>query len=230
MKILKDERGLSLIELLGALAIFGLVAILLSSVLFSISKASTVQGQQVEFQQTANLMVSQIESISKTPGIYQDAQYYGKFTAPDKWKDIHIVKTGADASNPSADDKYASGANKIYVTDINDNDNTKADTYQIKEAGIKIKVLQQKNENDERKTHYGTGNYRDSFSIQTSGIVLFYKEEIEFSKYYDKSTGTWQLEKLLAENSNKVKYSRKFVYSYRDDQKAKGDVPGNGRW
>lgn len=231
MGVVKDERGLTLIEILGALVIFGLVAGLLSSVLFSISKAATVQGQQVEFQQTANMMIAQIEKISKTSELYQDANYLGKFVHPDKWKETHIVKIVEGEANSSPENLPSRpGVNPIYITDINDAQNLKVDSYHIKESKIKIKVLQQKNENDERKTVYGTANYRDTFTIQTSGIILFYQEAINFSDYYDPLASVWDMEKLLEDNKSNIRYSRKFVSNYRDDQKAKGGVPGNGRW
>lgn len=230
MRLLKDERGLSLIEVLGALAIFGLVAILLSSVLFSISKASTIQGQQVEFQQTANMMIAKIEKISRTPEVYEDANYFGKFNGKISWKETHIIRLTKDNQTDSEVNKpFEDGVNPIYLTDINDNANQKSDSFEIKDKTIKIKVLLQKNENDQRKTSYGTSNYRDTFTIQTSGIILFYQESINFTPYYT-SNGVWDLEKLVTDNKAKIRYSRQFVCSYRDDQKAKGEAPGNGRW
>lgn len=230
MTIIKDERGLSLIELLGALVIFGLVSVLLSSVLFSISKASTVQSQQVEFQQTANMMILQIEKISKTAEIYQKANYWGKFTDTSAWKETHIVKiVEGDEKESDENTPGNSGVNPIYLTDINDAENAKTTSYQIKEKDLKIKILQQKNEHEERKTTYGTTSYRDTFTIQTSGIILFYKDTITFSDYYT-AAGVWEMDKLLADNKEKIHYSRKFVSNYRDDDKAKGAVPGNGRW
>lgn len=230
MRLINDERGLSLIEVLGAMVIFGLVAILLSSVLFSISKASTIQGQQVEFQQTANLMVAKIEKISRTPEVYKEANYFGKFSGG-SWKETHIIKiTEGNVTESLVNKPSDEGVNPIFLTDINDNSNQKSDSYYVKDRNVKIKVLLQKNENDNRKTTYGTTSYRDTFTIQTSGIILFYQESIDFTPYYDSATGVWDMEKLLADSKKKIHYSRKFVCSYRDDEKAKGDTPGNGRW
>lgn len=233
MTVIQNEEGLSLIEVLGALAIFGLVATLLSSVLFSISKASTIQGQQVEYQQTANLMIAQIEKINRNSDIYTEANYFGKFNPNVNWKETHIIKlTDGDTSKAQTNAPSKDGLNPIFLTDINDNSNLKAESYQIKDRAVKIKVLLQKNEHEARKTSYGTSSYRDTFTIQTSGIILFYKGSINFTPFYDSDSGVWDMENLLTATStkDKIQYSRKFVSSYRDDQKAKGDTPGNGRW
>lgn len=231
MAVLKDEQGLTLIELLGALTIFGIVSILLSSILFNIAKASSTQGRQVEIQQTANNMVVQIEDISKLEGIYAKAGYYGKFQDATSWNTSHIVKVlDGDSEEASEIGVFAQGENTLFLTDINDNLNKKVISYRIQDTNIKIKVLQQKNENSQTKTIYGTPNYRDLFSIQTTGVILFYQHTIDFSKYYDSDVGVWQTDKLLGEEQNKIIGSRKFVVNYRDDQKAKGEVPGNGRW
>lgn len=229
--MIKDEQGLTLIEVLGSLVIFGLVATLLSSILFSISKASTIQGQQVEFQQTANMMIAKIEKISRTPEVYQDANYFGKFNEELNWKETHIVRiTDGDLLDSEVNAPSQEGLNPIYLTDINDNTHAKSDSYSIKDKTIKIKVLLQKNENDTRKTSYGTASYRDTFTIQTSGIILFYQDSINFPPYYNSESGTWNMKELLKDHKKKIRYSRQFVSSYRDDDKAKGESPGNGRW
>lgn len=226
-KLIKNEQGLTLIELIGATVVFGLAFLLFSGILFSISKTSTVQGQQVEIQQIANSMVAQMESISKIDGIYEEAGYLGKFESK-SWSTKHIIKS-LDKNNLVELLPLAQGENPIYVSDILDTLNNRAESYQIKDSEVKVKLIQQKNENEVTNTIYSTPNYRDTFSIQVSGAILFYKEEIDFSRYYDTATGLWQIEKLLEEEQTIV-YSRKFVLTYRDDQKANGEVPGNGRW
>lgn len=228
LKLLKEEKGVTLIELLGVLAIFGLVSILLSGVLFSISKASAVQGQQVEFQQLANNMIAQMESISDISDLNKDATYYGKFNTPAAWKKLSIVKVMT--TDMQEIQFFAQGKNSIALSDINDTLNRRARTYQVSDKKIKMKILQHKNENAVTKTAYSTPNYRDTFSIQTTGVILFYEEAIPFTTYYDDDSGLWDIEKLLATEEASIHYSRKFVYSYRDELKAQGEVPGNGRW
>ncbi|MBL1229156.1 type II secretion system protein [Enterococcus sp. BWB1-3] len=226
-KLLQDENGLSMFELIGAITIFGLASFLFSAILFSIFRASVLQGQQLELQQTANNLVAQMEGISKIENIYKDAGYRGKFNSD--WSEAHIVKILA-ADKMSELLSIDQGDNPLYISDILDTSNQRASSYHVKDQNIKIKLIQQKNENEVTKTIYATPNYRDTFSIQTSGVILFYKEEIEFSDYYDSSAGLWALEQLLAENEASIVYSRKFVLTYRDDEKASGEVPGNGRW
>ncbi|WP_086348143.1 hypothetical protein [Candidatus Enterococcus clewellii] len=227
-KLLNNERGLSLVELLGAIILFGLASLLFGGVLFSIAKTSEVQGQQVAIQQTANGMVAQMESISTIENIYEKAGYRGKFNSSN-WVDAHIVKALSE-DRLAEIQPLAQGQNPLYLSDILDTTNQRAQGYQVKDKTIKIKLIQQKNENEQTKTIYATPNYRDTFSIQTSGVILFYKKDIAFDGYYTSETGLWAIEELLQENEDSIVYSRKFVLTYRDDEKASGEVPGNGRW
>ncbi|MGL4696658.1 PulJ/GspJ family protein [Enterococcus larvae] len=227
-KLIKDERGLSLMELIGAIILFGLASLLFGGVLFSIAKASEVQGQQVALQQTANGMVAQMESISRIENIYENAGYRGKFNSSN-WTDTHIIKTLSE-DKLSEIQPLAQGENPLYISDILDTTNKRSSSYQVKNKNVKIKLIQQKNENEATNTIYATPNYRDTFSIQISGIILFYEDEITFADYYDSSSGLWEIEELLQQNEAMIVYSRRFVLTYRDDEKASGEVPGNGRW
>ncbi|QIL45811.1 type II secretion system protein [Vagococcus coleopterorum] len=229
-KFLKDERGVSLIELIGVTVLLGVMSILISGIFFTTVKTTDIQGEKVQIQQAANNMFAQMESISKIKNIYKDAGYLGKFTGVD-WHKAHIIKPLAeDAATGEwlAMKDEEQGTNKIAITNINDTLNKTKTTYQIKNPKIKIKILQQKNENEVTNTQYKTPNYRDTFSIQTTVMVLFYKDDINFSEYYEAESGTWEFDKL-SKLTNTV-YSRKSVMYYRDDDKAKGDVPGDGRW
>lgn len=232
-RIVEDERGLSLIEVLSVLTISGVVFALISGLFLSITKTTSIQGGKVEMQQTANGILAQVERISNISGIYEQAGYLGKFvgsSGTNAWNDAHIVKllqedeTG-DWLETSRTDQ---GLNRIAVTDITDTLNQSKEIFQIKNSETKIKILQQKNENELTKTIYTTPNYRDTFSIQTTVMVLFYNEEIDFSDYYDAITGFWDYSGI--KELPNVLYSRESVFNYRDDAKSKGEIPGNGRW
>ncbi|WP_321383599.1 type II secretion system protein [uncultured Enterococcus sp.] len=227
-KLIRDERGLSLMELIGAIILFGLASLLFGGVLFSIAKASEIQGQQVNLQQTANGMIAQMESISKIENIYEEAGYRGKFNSSN-WTDSHIIKSLSEEKLTELQ-PLSQGENPLYLSDILDTTNKRAMSYQVKNKQIRIKLIQQKNENESTNTIYATPNYRDTFSIQTSGIILFYEGDISFADYYESSTGLWAIEELLKQNEAEIVYSRRFVLTYRDDEKASGEVPGNGRW
>lgn len=228
--MLKEERGVSIPELLGIIAVLGIVLALMSGIFLSIVKTTTIQGQKVEMQQTANNLVVQLEKISKIDGIYEQAGYLGKFVGID-WKQAHIFKP---LVQENGSDEWVEmsltgqGANQVALTDINDTLNQSKEMFKIKDPAIKIKILQQKNENEVTKTLYGTPNYRDTFSIQTTVMILFYKEEINFTDYYQTSTGYWKFEEIKQHPN--VVYSREAMFYYRDDAKSKGEIPGNGRW
>ncbi|MGK0551206.1 pilus assembly FimT family protein [Enterococcus faecalis] len=225
---LKDERGLSLVELLGVISLLGIISALFSGTFYLIVQASSFQGQIVAYQQTANQIRTQVEAITRIDGIYQRAGYLGKYDSK-KFQEEHIVKVvSADQREELA--LTSEGANQLYLTNINDTLNQQGQLYQLKNPQVKLKFIQQKNENEATKTHYYMPNYRDTFTIQTKCFLLFYKGTIDFDKYYNSQTGWWQLDKLQQENQHSIVYQRSFTVTYRDDEKASGGVPGNGRW
>lgn len=228
-KIIKEEHGVTLIELLAVLAILGIVFSLSSGLFYSIAKTSSTQGQMVEIQQKANGMVAEIERISNVPGLYEQAGYIGKYVGKD-WKETHIIKPLKLDSKGNYVEMATTdgGENKLALTDITDTLNHSKKVFQIDNAAIKIKVMQEKNENEKTKTIYATPNYRDTFSIQTTVLILFYKGELDFAPYYDASAGSWDFAKLKALPN--VVYAREAIVQYRDNAKAKGAIPGNGRW
>ncbi|MGX7420622.1 pilus assembly FimT family protein [Carnobacterium gallinarum] len=226
---LKEERGVTLVELITILALLGIVFSLSGGLFYSIAKTSSIQKQMVEIQQTANGIVSEIESISKIPGLYEEAGYIGKYVGKE-WEETHIIKPLKfdEAGDPVEMTVTDEGENRIALTDITDTLNQSKQVFQLNNPEIKIKIMQEKNENELTKTIYSTPNYRDTFSIQTTVMVLFYRDKIDFSKYHDDRTGGWSFDELKALSN--VVYSRETVVQYRDNAKAKGDIPGNGRW
>lgn len=232
-RIVKDERGLSFIEVLSVLTICGVVFALVSGLLLSISKTTSIQAEKIEMQQTANSILAQVERISNISGIYEQAGYLGEFvgsSGTNAWNDAHIVKLLQEDGTGEwlETSRIGPGGNRIAITDITDTLNQSKEIFQMKNSETKIKILQQKNENELTKTIYTTPNYRDTFSIQSTVMVLFYNEKIDFSDYYDEITGFWNYNEI--KELPNVLYSRESVFCYRDDAKSKGEVPGNGRW
>lgn len=222
-----DEKGISTVELLGAVLIFGIVIAMFSSTLHLIVQASTLQGRIVRYQQMANEIVAQTEGIAKTNGIYEQAGYLGKFDSLN-FHEEHILKVIPEGA--SGENMTDQGSSRLMLTDINDTTNSRGRYYDTKDSNIKLKLIQQKNENEVTRTQYYTANYRDTFTIQTKVLLIFYTGDINFSDYYDYSTGWWQLADLLADYQEQAIYHREFSIQYRDDDKARGGVPGDGRW
>ncbi|EGO6609425.1 type II secretion system protein [Enterococcus faecalis] len=228
MKLFKDETGVSLLEVMVTIVLLVFFLSLTIGLFQSIAKTSAVQGEKVEIQQQANNMVEKIRSISNTPRIYEQAGYMGKYVG-EEWQNTQIVKVlrpdeGIGWTEAGITE---AGTNTIGLTAITDTMNSFTEVFSIDNPDIKIKILQEKNENDETKTVYSTSNYRDTFSIQSTSKILFYKNEINFANYYNKSTGKWD-EELLSHSN--IVYFREMTVQYRDDAKSKGDIPGNGRW
>ncbi|MDR0922383.1 MAG: type II secretion system protein [Lactobacillales bacterium] len=241
---IEDEQGVTLVELLGTVAIMGVVLVLFSSVLYLISKANEKQMMKVEMQQIANRMYLQMEKISRTPNIVEKAGYLGKYAGGDgatdvtPWNEAFIVKVNKESDKGSGGKIFSElhlndeGSNEIALTDITDTSNNACKSYSFKrDKNMKIKVIQQKNKNEVTNTNYETPNYRDIFTVQNSVFILFYKESINFGQadYYD-SAGAMDIGKLKQENQDKIKYIRKFELTYRDESKSEGGVPGDGRW
>jgi len=227
-KKIKNENGTSLIELLGVLVISGILFSLIITIFSTITKVSSIQTQQVEMQIVANNIVYKLEKISRIEDIYSNAGYFGKFVG--NWEENQINKVLKKSSTDEWIEikKNDQGDNLIALTDINDSLYERLELFKIKDSNIKIKILQQKNKNDITKTIYKMPNYRDSFSIQTSFAIIFYENEFDFQFYYNSQTNSWDYEGM--KNDRNLRYIREGELSYRDDAKAKGELPGNGRW
>ncbi|MEB6145951.1 PulJ/GspJ family protein [Enterococcus casseliflavus] len=159
---LQDERGVTLVELLGAIVIFGIIIALFSGTLFLIVQASVRQGRIAAFQGIANEIMAQAGQIAKIDGIYEHAGYLGKYDSL-LFHEEHIVKTMPEGTLGAAITEE--GSPRMVVTDITDTNNIRARVYDTKDPTIKLKIIQQKNENEATLTHHYTPNYRDTFSI-----------------------------------------------------------------
>ncbi|MTD42410.1 hypothetical protein GIX45_28045 [Erwinia sp. CPCC 100877] len=238
-KILKDEQGVTLVELIATLAVFLVVLFFFGMIMSSLSKGYAMQKQQVEFQQMANDMVANMTKIVNKKGIYEKAGYLGKFktdslAGKSSWQaEQVIVVFDPERSDLKTFDWTEAGKNKISITDVLDAEKVNGRIYQLPKQDYKIKIFQQKNKNETLKTQFEAPNYRDTFTIQSSVTILFYKGDIDFNKYVEiggesiNLSGTDGIENKEAE---KILYIRKAELTYRDEKKAKGEIPGEGRW
>lgn len=208
-------------------------------ILNNLGKATSSQGQQAEFQHTANNMIIQMNQIMNKKGLYEQAGYLGKFTTNEStgkssWIDEQVITVfDPERSDLKTIAWTDNGKNKVGITDVLDSGKKMGKTYQLKDEGFKIKVFQKKNKNEELKTQFETPNYRDTFTIQTSVTIIFYKDDIDFSSYLDNGgEGINLSEKQGVEEkeASKVLYTRKAELTYRDEMKARGEIPGEGRW
>ncbi|MBO0475889.1 hypothetical protein DOK76_02325 [Vagococcus sp. DIV0080] len=161
-RIISNEEGITLVELVAGLALLGLILIPLGTLLSFAGDSVKLQREQADIQSTANLMVAQMIAISQKEGLYEQAGYSDYGTPA--WEQKHIVKVNG------------SGTNKVEVTDILDKDNQRKKTYQIKNPKVSIHVDQKKNIHDNRKNNQLLSNSRDTFTIQESVEITFKKE------------------------------------------------------
>lgn len=229
-RLINNQRGLTLVEVLGTVVILGVTFILSASIIFNIFKVTNLQRQKVEMQQVSNGIVTEIERINQMKNLYDEAGYRGKFMDQKDWFQKHIVKvlkSSGEANQWSLLTVTDEGENSIWLTDINDTLNQQAILFKITDPEIKIKIIQQKNENSVSKTLYGMKDYRENYTIQTTAMILFYKESLNFSRYYNQDTGQWNVVSLKKQPN--VLYTRLFTSYYKDKAQEKGEVPGDGR-
>ncbi|WP_017381164.1 type II secretion system protein [Paenisporosarcina sp. TG-14] len=71
MKLLKSEKGITLIELIAALALVSMVAVLIMTTLSIGIQRSVVESQKTKIQQEANLITSKLLNIHRSGNCYQ---------------------------------------------------------------------------------------------------------------------------------------------------------------
>jgi hypothetical protein len=237
--ILKDEQGVTLVELIATLAVFLVVLFFFGMIMSSLSKGYAIQSRQVKLQQMANDMVVQMIGIVNKEGIYEKAGYLGKFktdsvTGKSSWQtDQVVVVFDPDRSDLKTFDWTEPGTNKIAITDILDASKSNGKIYRLPNHKSKVKIFQHKNKNESLKTQFESPNYRDTFTIQNSVTILFYEGDIDFNKYVEADGETINLSGangIEEKEAKKILYIRNAELTYRDEKKAKGEIPGEGRW
>lgn len=201
-----SEAGVTLIELLGSITLFGILTIFLGTILSTALTAEKKQKERLISEETANLIAAQIIKISENDALYKVSGYQDNPNDP-SWSAL-----------PSDWDKHQmlvvenNGSSKIGITDLTDVSKKRLKVYCSKIPGIKINVEQKKNENAKwatNETAWGDyvylPNYRDTFTVQSTITIEFKKEK-------------------------KTIYSRKVNVEYRDEDKASGEIGGEGWW
>lgn len=171
-ELIRDEDGVTLVELLAGLALLSLILIPLGSVLSISAKSVKIQREQAEIQSVANLMTAQMIDISQRKNIYRNIGYedYGS----SEWDKNHLLKIRNN------------GSETIDITDANDTGFNRKKSYRVPSPDVTIHVDQKKNKNDQRKTNQNLYNARDTFTIQETVTIYFekrgkevYRQEIE---------------------------------------------------
>lgn len=87
-----------------------------------------------------------------------------------------------------------------------------------------------KNKDENEVMQHGEKNFRDSFSVQTTAYVIFYKGEVAWQDLIKTANQSLDMTALKSLEDAKIVYAREFELSYRDDAKSAGEVSGNGKW
>lgn len=190
-QLIKDEEGVTLVELLAGLALLSLILIPLGTVLATTSKSAKIQKEQIEIQSTVNLMVAQMIDISQRKGVYKDIGYAKEGSS--EWTQNHLIKVRNN------------GTKSIDITDANDTSFKRKKTYSVASPDIDIFIDQKKNKNDKRKTNQLLYNARDTFTIQETVTVRF-------------------------ERRGQEVYRQEVELDFRDEEKAEGEIGGDGWW
>lgn len=189
--IIKDEEGVTLVELIAALALLSLLLIPLGSVLSTSAKSLKIQKEQADIQRVANIMVAQMTAISEKEQIAGAAGYINQGT--NEWDKEHFLLIRHN------------GQEMIEVTDRLDPNFKRKKQYQVTSPDVTIHVEQEKNKNAQRQTNQLLKNQRDTFTVQETVTIRFEKRGREL-------------------------YRQQVELDFRDEEKAKGKVGGDGWW
>lgn len=252
MAYLQDETGITLTEVLAVIVLLAIVTTLLTTVASHMFTVRNRQETKIKVQRIANSLYADFNTISneslvnvRKGGVksdeyslgesakYRRDSYYGT-----KW--LSYLTKMAWVVDPGLYVGGAPGSSGIYVQDCWDNgieklviarpkDESVVNTYQTPK-GINLKIYQVKNKQEDQVLKQGESNYRDSFSVQTTVYIVFYKGYINWHNYISEENAPMKLDDVKRDNAKDIVYSRVFDVSYRDDAKSAGEVAGNGRW
>lgn len=189
--IIKDEEGVTLVELIAALALLSLLLIPLGSVLSTSAKSLKIQKEQADIQRVVNTMVAQMTAISEKEQVAGAAGYINQGT--NEWDKEHFLLIRHN------------GQEMIEVTDRLDPNFKRKKQYQVTSPDVTIHVEQEKNKNAQRQTNQLLKNQRDTFTVQETVTIRFEKRGREL-------------------------YRQQVELDFRDEEKAKGKVGGDGWW
>lgn len=256
MAYLQDETGITLTEVLAVIVLLSIVTTLLTTVASHMFTVRNLQETKIKAQRIANRLYADLNMISneslvnvKRGGVKSDEHSLGEsgkyrtvsggtvWSDPlRKMVDILDPKTIVGENSLPYDPSlpylglsyYDNGLTEMFV--VSKTDRTKAITYKTPAKDILLKVYLVKNKQEDQVLKQGESNYRDSFSVQTTVYVVFYKAYINWRNYISAENEPMKLDEVKRDNGKNIVYSRVFDISYRDDAKSAGEVAGNGRW
>ncbi|MCJ1995994.1 hypothetical protein GYN67_04780 [Lactococcus piscium] len=246
MQYIADESGITLVELLAIIALISVVATLMTTMACQVFAIRLVQEEKIKCQVIANRMYTALNTLSNeslvkaassgtdaSPGIpgseqVSDEKKLGELGKIDgSWDTNQLVKQ-LDASNGQLLAYDSPGVNELKFESRKDS--REINRYQAPNKAIKIKVHLVKNKDENEVMQHGEKNFRDSFSVQTTAYVIFYKGEVTWPDLIKTANQSLDMTALKSLEDAKIVYAREFELSYRDDAKSAGEVSGNGKW
>lgn len=234
MKDLKDETGITLTELLAVIILVAMVTTLVATMASHVFTIRNIQEYKVKTQTIANSLYNELNTYSnellinqKQAGGITDTQSLGesgKYRRND-WEDKQIVQL-LDGSNDQPLTFDSDGVEKLKL--VTHEGTRVLSTYQTPSTKIKMKVHFVKNKHEKQVLKQGETNYRDSFSVDTTVYIVFYKGTINWTAYIPGKNKPMEMDDVKKDKD--TIYTRVFDITYRDDAKSAGEVAGNGRW
>lgn len=233
---LNDETGITLTELLAVIILLTIVTTLVTTMASHVFTIRNVQEYKVKTQAIANSLYNELNTYSnsllvnqKQTGGVTDTQSLGesgKYRST-AWEDKKIVQL-VDGSNNQVLTFDSDGVEKLKL--VTHKDNRELSRYQTPAKNIKMKVHFVKNKHEAEVLKRGENNFRDSFSIDTTVYVVFYKGDIDWTVYIPGKNKPMKIDEVKKDRDTNIIYTRVFDITYRDDAKSAGEVAGNGRW
>ncbi|MCJ1979729.1 pilus assembly FimT family protein [Lactococcus carnosus] len=239
MTYLTDESGITLTELLAVIILLTVIMTVLTAAAGRVFTIRNSQETKIKCQVVANRLYADLNSLSneslvnvKSSNMASDAQALGESGKYSRggWADNQMVKLldGSVITNPKTLTYLSPGVEQLKL--LRQKDNSEVNTYQTPTEKIKLKVYLVKNKHENQVLKQGETNFRDSFSIQSTVYVVFYKGLINWSTYIPEENAPMKLAEVKKDMSDEIVYTRVFDVTYRDDAKSAGEVAGNGKW
>ncbi|MCJ1977234.1 hypothetical protein [Pseudolactococcus paracarnosus] len=239
MTYLTDESGITLTELLAVIILLTVITTLLTTAAGRVFAIRNSQETKIKCQVVANRLYTDLNTVSneslvnvKSSSMKSDAQALGESGKYSRggWADNQMVKLldASVISSPIPLTYLSPGVEQLKL--VRQKDSSEVNCYQTPTEQIKLKVYLVKNKHENQVLKQGEANFRDSFSIQSTVYVVFYKGTINWSNYIPEENAPMEIADVKKDMSDKIVYARVFDVTYRDDAKSAGEVAGNGKW
>lgn len=222
----KNEKGLSIIEVLTALSILSFVMVLMGGIFLQIQERHRQKSEEVNFIAVGNQVFTYVQALVKEQNQSAiDSSIYLK----DNWQSIPWKSNAFFLEKDAATDRVIAitdqgTSNFYFVTE--EMLAKKKGSVRLRNKEYKIKLIKQLAKNNQTKTLYYTRSDRMTYTMEQYVMVLIYKKEIPFENYYNATTGEWDIEGL--KKRGEISYVREFTLDYRDQERARGALPQEG--